>query len=386
MTALRHTIAGLPITFVCGYLVVDEAGQVSLANIVGVSLATQNLILLGDQMQLEQPIQGTHPGETGQSTLQYYLQGHATIPPELGIFLDRSYRMHPDVCSFISETVYEGRLRSIEDTARQRILINQGGVLLRKEAGVVFVGVEHEGNLQASDEEIELVMQVFQELLGRTYRSKDGLERPLLLEDFLFVSPYNLQVARLRARLPGGARVGSVDKFQGQEAPVTIFSLGSSFGEYGSRGLAFLLDRNRINVAISRAQCLAIVIGDPRIGLSEASSLEEVALVNLFCLFFWCNDHILRQKATFAAKGRICRTVPFKRVTFGRKGRLGGGVPDCAAGLCLSTTLVLIRPYCRSASTAKAIHEETSRERLLMGYCLVTAIFPSCLPRSSTSW
>jgi len=143
--------------------------------------------------------------------------------------------------------------------------------------------VEHDGNLQASDEEIDLVMRVFHELLGRTYRSKDGSERSLQLEDFLFVSPYNLQVARLRARLPGGSRVGSVDKFQGQEAPVTIFSLGSSFGEYGSRGLAFLLDRNRINVAISRAQCLAIVIGDPRIALSEASSLGEVALVNLYC-------------------------------------------------------------------------------------------------------
>ena len=268
---------------VLDYLIVDEAGQVSLANIVGVSLATQNLILLGDQMQLEQPIQGTHPGETGQSALQYYLQGHATIPPELGIFLDRSYRMHPDVCGFISETVYEGRLRSIEETARQRILIDPVRGLVQREAGVVFVGVEHDGNLQASDEEIDLVMRVFQELLGRNYRSKDGSERSLKLEDFLFVSPYNLQVARLRARLPQGAKVGSVDKFQGQEAPVTIFSLGSSFGEYGSRGLAFLLDRNRINVAISRAQCLAIVIGDPRIGLSEASSLEEVALVNLYC-------------------------------------------------------------------------------------------------------
>jgi predicted RecB family nuclease len=268
---------------VLDYLVVDEAGQVSLANIVGVSLAAKNLILLGDQMQLEQPIQGTHPGETGQSALQYYLQGHATIPPQLGIFLDRSYRMHPDVCSFISETVYEGRLHSIPETARQRIAIDSADGLVRKEAGVVFLGVEHEGNLQASDEEIDVIVRVFQELHGRAYRGKDGSERPLQLDDFLFVSPYNLQVARLRARLPAGAKVGSVDKFQGQEAPVTVFSLGSSFGEYGSRGLAFLLDRNRINVAISRAQCLAIVVGDPRITLSEASSLEEVALINLYC-------------------------------------------------------------------------------------------------------
>ena len=163
MQARQNLVAGSGGVFPAAWdgvldcLVVDEAGQVSLANIVGVSLATQNLILLGDQMQLEQPIQGTHPGETGQSALQYSLQGHATIPSGLGIFLDRSYRMHPDVCSFISETVYEGRLRSIEETARQRILIDPIRGLVRREAGVVFVGVEHDGNLQASDEEIDLV-------------------------------------------------------------------------------------------------------------------------------------------------------------------------------------------------------------------------------------
>ena len=249
---------------VLDYLIVDEAGQVSLANLVGVSLAARNLILLGDQMQLEQPIQGTHPGETGTSALQYYLQDHATVPPELGIFLDRSFRMHPDVCRFISDTVYEGRLESVSEAAQQRIA-NPTGRLIQKEAGIQFIPVQHDGNTQASDEEIEKVAAVFSELRGRPFRDSKGQERPLSLQDFLFISPYNLQVNRLRARLPDGARVGSVDKFQGQEAPVTIFSLGSSFGEYGSRGLSFLLDRNRINVAISRAQCLAVVVGDPRI-------------------------------------------------------------------------------------------------------------------------
>ena len=130
--------------------------------------------------------------------------------------------------------------------------------------------MQHDGNAQASDEEIDKVAAVFSELRGTTFPGFQRAGAPPLLRDFLFISPYNLQVKRLRARLPDGARVGSVDKFQGQEAPVTIFSLGSSFGEYGSRGLSFLLDRNRINVAISRAQCLAVVVGDPRIAVHRS--------------------------------------------------------------------------------------------------------------------
>lgn len=124
---------------------------------------------------------------------------------------------------------------------------------------------------------------IYQELLGRPYRDKDGRERPLTLNDFLFIAPYNAQVRALQAVLPAGTRVGSVDKFQGQEAPVCILSLCSSYGEYGSRGLGFILDRNRINVAISRAQCLAVVVGDPRIAGTTPSTLDEMTLINLFC-------------------------------------------------------------------------------------------------------
>ena len=184
--------------------------------------------------------------------------------------------MHPSVCRFISESIYEGRLGSHPDCARQKIVVPPGAKgFITKESGIVFSGVEHDGNIQQSDEEVERVRAIYHELLGRPYTAKDGSTKPLALDDFLFIAPYNAQVRALQAALPSGARVGSVDKFQGQEAPVCILSLCSSYGEYGSRGLAFILDRNRVNVAISRAQCLAVVVADPRIASSPAGSIAR---------------------------------------------------------------------------------------------------------------
>lgn len=276
-------------------LFIDEAGQVSLANAVAMSRCGNNLVLLGDQMQLEQPIQGTHPGDAGLSSLQYALKDsllsapdapafHAVVPDNIGIFLGESRRMHPAVCTFISETIYQGRLRSHQDCEVQEIAIFDGEeALVRKGAGIVFSGVEHDGNIQQSDEEVHRAKAIFEELLGRHHTMQNGETRPLLLSDFLFIAPYNAQVRSLRDALPPGARVGSVDKFQGQEAPVCILCLCSSYGEYGSRGLGFILDRSRINVAISRAQCLAVVIADPRIALTAAGSIDEMRLLSLFC-------------------------------------------------------------------------------------------------------
>lgn len=277
------------------FLFIDEAGQVSLANAVAMARSAKNLILLGDQMQLEQPIQGTHPGDSGLSSLQYALKDlklsqpdlpvfHSVVPVNYGLFLGESRRMHPAVCSFISESIYEGRLGSHGDCAKQKISIPHAGVTyVAKEHGIVFSGVEHDGNIQQSNEEVQRVVDISKELLGRIYTASDGTTKKLVLEDLLFISPYNAQVRALQAALPAGARVGSVDKFQGQQAPVCILSLCSSYGEYGSRGLAFILDRNRVNVAISRAQCLAIVVADPRIAATAASSLGEMSLINLFC-------------------------------------------------------------------------------------------------------
>jgi RecB family nuclease, putative, TM0106 family len=275
-------------------LFIDEAGQVSLANAVAVARAAANIVLLGDQMQLEQPTEGSHPGDSGLSCLQYALKDlaasrpdapvfHAVVPEQQGLFLGQSRRMHPSVCQFISDSIYEGRLTSHESCATQKLAFDGSRPLISSENGIVFVGVEHDGDIQQSDEEVTQVRALFDALNGREYTNSKGEVHKLELSDFLFIAPYNAQVRALKAALPADARVASVDKFQGQQAPVCILSLCSSYGEYGSRGLGFILDRNRLNVALSRAQCLAVVVADPRIANATAGSLAEMTLLNLFC-------------------------------------------------------------------------------------------------------
>jgi uncharacterized protein len=277
------------------FLFIDEAGQVPLANAVAMSRCANNLVLLGDQMQLEQPVQGSHPGDAGLSALQYALKDtarskpdepvfHAVVPTDLGLFLGESRRMHPNVSRFISESIYEGRLGSMPECVNQKIALPpSGGVLVKIESGIVFSGIEHDGDIQQSAEEVQLVKAIYNELLNQYFTDRDDKIKPLELGDFLFIAPYNAQVRALRSSLPKGARVGSVDKFQGQEAAVCILSMCSSYGEYGSRGLRFILDRARVNVAISRAKCLAIVVADPRIANAAAASIGEMKLLNLYC-------------------------------------------------------------------------------------------------------
>lgn len=266
------------------YLFIDEAGQVSLGNLVAVSRSATNLILLGDQMQLEQPTQGHHPGESGQSALSYYLQNHATIPATLGLFLPITHRLQPQICGFVSEMIYESRLKPAPGNENRRLKpTNAAGVQLCPEAGLFYIPVIHEGNVQASEEEVAMVRVLIQELVSREKISSSGKPTGnVTLEDILIVAPYNMQVRRLREVLPG-ARVGSVDKFQGQEADIVIVSMCSSYGEYGSRGLEFILDQNRINVALSRARTLAVVVGDPRIATTAAGTIPAMRRLNLYC-------------------------------------------------------------------------------------------------------
>jgi len=265
------------------YLFVDEAGQVSLANLVAMSPAANNIMLMGDQMQLEQPIQGTHPRDSGSSALNYYLAGHQTIPRDLGIFLDTSFRMRPEICSTVSEIMYEGRLESDLKTSQRSIALGGSRSELGDQgAGIVFVPVSHQGNTQASPEEVAKIEQITQDLLESKF--SDGKStRDLTLDDILFVAPYNMQVRELRSVLPEGAKVASVDKFQGQEAAVVVISLCTSPGETGARGLSFVLDLNRMNVAISRAQVLTLIVGDPDLASGDCSTIAQMERFNMFC-------------------------------------------------------------------------------------------------------
>jgi len=267
------------------YLFVDEAGQVSVANLMGMAAATENIVLCGDQMQLGQPVQGSHPGESGLSILEYLLQGKATIPPDMGVFLATTWRLHPELCHFLSDAVYEGRLHAAPQTAQRRVCLPQtGGRIITREAGLVFVSVPHEGNTQASDEEVQAVHEVVGELLGRDLTDTTGQRlRPLQLADILCVAPYNMQVRKLQAALGSEARVGTVDKFQGQEAPVVILSMCASQGDTSPRGIDFLFHKNRLNVALSRAQSLAIVVASPALARTRCRTLAHMEQVNLFC-------------------------------------------------------------------------------------------------------
>ena len=272
------------------HLFIDEAGQVSLANIAGMSRATKNIVLIGDQMQLSQPTRAVHPGDSGLSALDYLLNGHSTIPGDLGIFLDTSRRMHPDVCQFVSDTSYDGRLRPHDSTSARYLLLGDGKHI-RKPAGLLFKSVPHEGNRQCSDEEADHICELVAELTGNTvlFHTAEG-DHSLTVEDILVIAPYNLQVGRIREKL-SGIRVASVDKFQGQEAPVVIYSMAASSGNDCPRGIDFLFSRNRTNVAISRAKSLAIVVGSPDLCRTSCNSIDQMRLVNLYCRIVHAGCH-----------------------------------------------------------------------------------------------
>ncbi|WP_427788539.1 TM0106 family RecB-like putative nuclease [Brevundimonas diminuta] len=261
------------------YLFVDEAGQVSLGNLIAMAGCAKNLVLVGDQMQLPQPVQGVHPGDTGLSTLDYALRDQATVPPERGVLLDVSWRMHPAVCSFISDAIYDGRLKAHPQTKARRLELNAGSPL--KPAGIVQIALAHEGSTQSAIEEAREVARLLQDLLPTSWNNGSESRR-LSLDDVLVVSPFNMQVDLLRRTLPKGTRVGTVDKFQGQEAPVVIISMATSFGGDAPRGTEFLFNRNRLNVAISRAKSLAIVVHSERLMDLPSPSLEDLPRLDLF--------------------------------------------------------------------------------------------------------
>jgi predicted RecB family nuclease len=263
-------------------LFVDEAGQMSLANVLAVSQAAKSVVLLGDPQQLEQPLRGSHPDGADLSALEHLLNGAKTISSEKGLFLENTWRLHPSLCAFTSEVFYEGRLSSRPGLEQQRI---EGHPTLGP-AGLWFVPVAHEGNQNSSLEEVEAIVTLVQELTQSSARWVDnkGESRPLQLHDILIVAPYNAQVSDLAGRLPD-ARIGTVDKFQGQEAPVAIYSLTSSSPEDAPRGMEFLYNPNRLNVATSRAQAMVIIIGSPHLLEPECHSPRQMLLANALCRY-----------------------------------------------------------------------------------------------------
>ena len=263
-------------------LVIDEAGQLALANAVAVSGAARNLILLGDPQQLDQPLQGTHPPGAEASALGHVLAGKTTMPPDRGLFLERTRRLHPDVCRFTSAAFYEGRLSSEPWLAAQEVAAS-GAVT---GTGVRYVPVSHEANRNASPQEAAVVAGLVRDLSTgtATWTDETGKTRRLTDKDIVIVAPYNAQVAEIERLLPA-ALVGTVDKFQGQEAPVAIYSMATSSPEEAPRGMEFLYSLNRLNVATSRARGLAIVVASPALVRVRARTPRQMQLANALCLF-----------------------------------------------------------------------------------------------------
>ena len=263
-------------------LFVDEAAQMSLANVLAISHAGPNLVLVGDPQQLDQPTQGTHPEGTEVSALGHLLGDQQTITADQGLFLEETWRLHPDICTFTSEVFYEDKLVVRPGLGSQRV-ISPGPI---SGTGLRFVPVSHRGNQSSSAEEAEAVVSLVCGLTDGSSRWVDhkGNEHPIKLSDVLIIAPYNAQVFKIQERLPG-ASVGTVDKFQGQEAPVVIYSMATSTPEEAPHGMEFLYSLNRLNVATSRARCICILAGSPELFSPECHSPRQMQLANAFCRY-----------------------------------------------------------------------------------------------------
>jgi predicted RecB family nuclease len=261
-------------------LFVDEAGQVSLANVVAVSGAARDVVLLGDPQQLDQPTQGVHPDGAGGSALGHFLGSDETVALDRGVFLERTFRLHPEICRFTSDLFYAARLEPIADLGNQRVLGDGwlGG------SGIRWLPVEHDGNTNSSVEEADAVCELWSSLVGRTWLDRSSRERTIGPEDIVIVSPFNAHRLLIQERLPR-ARVGTVDKFQGQEAPVAIYTMATSRAEDAPRGLGFLYSLNRLNVATSRARALAIVVCAPTLLEAVAKTPDQLRMANGLCAF-----------------------------------------------------------------------------------------------------
>jgi uncharacterized protein len=271
-------------------LFIDEAGQFSLANAIAVSAAAKSIVLLGDPQQLDQPLKGSHPIGAERSALAHLLgRDNAVMPPHLGLFMDKTWRLHPDICSYTSEVFYASALFPELGNERQALF----GPGLADGQGIRFIAVDHAGarNDNRSIEEARVIADLVCELLdGRaTWLDRDLAKASITSQDILVITPYNAQrtligsVLRQRGGACAQVAVGTVDKFQGQQAPVSIYSMATSRPEDAPRGMEFLYSLNRLNVATSRARCLTLVVASPELIRAQARSPRQMVLANALC-------------------------------------------------------------------------------------------------------
>ena len=263
-------------------LFVDEAGQVSLANVVAVGPAGGSLVLLGDPQQLDQPIQGSHPPGAARSALAHLLRDEPTMPSHLGLFLDGTWRLHPKICEFTSQAFYEGRLTAYPDRDRQVVTAPAP----MSGAGLRWIPVEHTGDSNDSADEARAVAGLVSRLVaaGAEWTDDRGATRPLTAADVVIITPYNAQVREI-GRALRGANVGTVDKFQGQEAPVSIYSMATSSDEEAPRGMEFLYNLHRLNVATSRARSIAMIVASPELIRVRCRTPRQMELANALARF-----------------------------------------------------------------------------------------------------
>ena len=268
-------------------LIVDEAGQMSLANVLACAPAARSIVLLGDPQQLEQPLQSSHPEGSEVSALAHLLDGADTMPAHQGLFLAETHRLHPEIARFTSEIYYERRVESLAGLERQAIASRGPDGSHLAGSGLVYLPVSHQGNQARSLEEVECIRSVVGTLLEHcSWCNQNGQARPLTTDDILIVAPYNAQVSALAEALPElSDRIGTVDRFQGQEAPVVIYSMTSSSPEDAPRGMEFLYNRFRFNVATSRARALCILVGNPALFEPECRTPHQMRMANGLCRF-----------------------------------------------------------------------------------------------------
>ena len=234
-------------------------------------------------MQLSQPIKGTHDGYAKLSSLDYILEDRDTIPPEQGIFLKETRRLNKEICKYISDSFYDSRLVPHEITKKRSVKLGLNNI---KDQGIFFIPTDHFGNSQRSDEEAEIIHNYYTKIMGKDFEDENGKDK-IDIKNIMVVAPFNVQTNNIKQKLlkkySEKTRVGTIDLFQGQQAKVVFISMTSSDAENLPRHKDFFFNRNRLNVAISRAQNVAVILFNPNLLLASANTIHEMRLMNNFC-------------------------------------------------------------------------------------------------------